>query len=141
MPRVVGSAPSNIERLDALAPTPASDLGVADRAAVFEKEQAFMADFFRDVLGAECQVALQNFEGARANLDVAIFLRLGAVFISPQDACLGDRQQRSPNSLGRSRSSPRDAGGHVRIGANASSLTIACAAAEGGAIGPQAHPR
>jgi hypothetical protein len=45
MPRVVGSAPSNTERLDALAPAPAGDFRVADRAAIFEEEQVLMADF------------------------------------------------------------------------------------------------
>jgi len=42
---VVGSAPSNIECLDALAPTPAGDFRVADRPSVFEKEEVRMADF------------------------------------------------------------------------------------------------
>ena len=44
---------------------------------------------------AERQVTLQNFERTRAKLNVAIFLRLGAVFIPPQDARLGDRQHGS----------------------------------------------
>ena len=39
MPRVIGAAPTNIERLDALAPAPAGDFRVADRTAIFEKEQ------------------------------------------------------------------------------------------------------
>jgi hypothetical protein len=75
MPRVIGSAPSNIERLDALAPAPASDLRVADRPFVFEKEQVLMADFAgRDVFRVQCQVPPENFEGARTKLNVAIFL-------------------------------------------------------------------
>jgi hypothetical protein len=85
---VVGSAPSNIERLDALAPAPAGDFRVTDRPSVFEKEQVLMAHFAgRDVFRAQYQAVPQNFEGARAKLDVAIFLGLGAVFISPQDTC------------------------------------------------------
>lgn len=55
-----------------------------------------MADFAgRGVFGAQCKVPPQNFEGARAKLNVAIFLRLGAVFIPPQNPRLGDRQHRS----------------------------------------------
>ena len=57
MPRVVGSTPSNIERFDALAPAPAGDFRVADRAAIFEKEQVLMADFAgRDVFRAQRQM-------------------------------------------------------------------------------------
>jgi hypothetical protein len=83
---MVGSALSNIERLNALAPTPARDFRVADRAAIFQEEQVLMADFAgRDVFGAQGQVPPQNFQGARAKLNVAIFLGLGAVFIPPQD--------------------------------------------------------
>jgi hypothetical protein len=55
-----------------------------------------MADFAgRDVFLAEGQVPPQNFEGARAKLYVAIFLRLGAVFIPSQDTRLGHRQHGS----------------------------------------------
>ena len=58
MPRVIGPAPSNIERLDALAPAPAGDFRVADRPSVFEKKQMLMVDFAgRDVLLAQCQVS------------------------------------------------------------------------------------
>lgn len=93
---MVGPAPSNIECLDTLAPTPAGDFRVVDRPSVFEKEEVLMADFAgRDVLSAQGQVPPQNFEGARAKLNVAIFLGLGAVFIPPQDMCLGDRQHSS----------------------------------------------
>ena len=50
MPRVVGSTPANIERLDALAPTPAGDFRITDRAAVFEEEEVLMPDLAgRDV--------------------------------------------------------------------------------------------
>ena len=50
MPRVIGSAPSNIERLDALAPAPAGDLRVADRPSVFEEKEVLMRYFSgRDV--------------------------------------------------------------------------------------------
>ena len=67
MPRVVGSAPLNIERLDALAPAPAGDFRIADRPSAFEKEQVLMTDFAgRDVLRTEGQVPPQNFVGARA---------------------------------------------------------------------------
>ena len=53
MPRMVGPAPSNIECLDTLAPTPAGDFRVVDRPSVFEKEEVLMADFAgRDVLSA-----------------------------------------------------------------------------------------
>jgi CheY-like chemotaxis protein len=87
MPRVGGPAPSNIECLDALAPAPAGDFRVADRPSVFKKEQMLMVDFAgRDVLLAKRQVALKDFERARAKLNVAIVLRLGAVFISPEIA-------------------------------------------------------
>jgi hypothetical protein len=39
---MVGSAPANIERLDALAPSPAGDFWVADRTPVFEEEEVLM---------------------------------------------------------------------------------------------------
>ena len=62
---MVGPTPPNIERLDALAPSPAGDLRVADRPSVFEEEEMPMADFAgRNVFRAECQVALKNFERA-----------------------------------------------------------------------------
>jgi hypothetical protein len=57
MPRVIGSAPANTERLDALAPAPAGDLRVADRPAVFEEKEMLMRYFSgRDVFRAERQV-------------------------------------------------------------------------------------
>jgi hypothetical protein len=59
---MVGSAPANIERLDALAPAPAGDFWVADRPSVLEKKQVLMADRAGgDVLGPQCQVRPQNF--------------------------------------------------------------------------------
>jgi hypothetical protein len=42
---MVRAAPTNIERLDALASAPASDLRVADRPSVFAKEQVLTSDF------------------------------------------------------------------------------------------------
>jgi hypothetical protein len=57
MSRVVGPTPANIERLDALAPSPAGDLRVADRPSILEKEQVLMADFAgRDVFVSQFQV-------------------------------------------------------------------------------------
>src|SRR5450432_2751399 len=77
MPRVVGPALPNIECLDALAPAPAGDCRVADRPSVFKKEQMLMVDLAgRDVLLAQRQVTLKDFERARAKLNVAILLRL-----------------------------------------------------------------
>jgi hypothetical protein len=50
MPRVIGPAPANIECFDTLAPAPAGDFRIADRAAVFEEEEVLMPDFAgRDV--------------------------------------------------------------------------------------------
>jgi hypothetical protein len=43
--RVIGPTPANRERRDALAPAPASDFRVANRAAVFEEEEMLMVDF------------------------------------------------------------------------------------------------
>jgi hypothetical protein len=57
MPRVVGPAPSNIERPDALAPAPAGDFRIAYRPSVFEEEKMLMADFAgRDVFLSERKV-------------------------------------------------------------------------------------
>jgi hypothetical protein len=50
MPRVIGPAPANMECFDTLAPAPAGDFRIADRAAVFEEEQVLMPNFAgRDV--------------------------------------------------------------------------------------------
>ena len=49
--------------------------------------------------------------------------------------------RRRPDSFGAVRRRERHAIDHVRFSANASSLTVACAAAEGGAIGSHAHAR
>src|SRR5258708_39834033 len=96
MTRVVRPAPSKIERFDTVAPAPAGDFRGADRTAIFKEEQMRMVNFAgRDVFMAERQVAFKDFERTRTKLNVAIFLRLGAVFIPPQDTCLGDRQHRS----------------------------------------------
>ena len=57
MPCVVGAAPANSERRDALAPAPAGDFRVADWPAVFEKKKVRMRYFSGgDVLIAERQV-------------------------------------------------------------------------------------
>jgi len=57
MPRVIGPAPLNIERLDTFAPAPARDFRVADRAAVFQEEEVLMPDFSgRGVFVPQCQV-------------------------------------------------------------------------------------
>ncbi len=54
---MVGPTPANRERLDALAPSPAGDFRVADRAAVFEEEEMLMPYFAgRDVFLAERKV-------------------------------------------------------------------------------------
>jgi len=54
---MVGPAPLNIECLDTLTPAPAGDFRVADRTAIFEREQVPVVDFAgRDVFRAECQV-------------------------------------------------------------------------------------
>ena len=45
MARVVGPAPANAERGDALTPAPARDFRVADRPSVVEEEKMLMADF------------------------------------------------------------------------------------------------
>jgi hypothetical protein len=59
MARMVGSTPANIECFDTLAPAPAGDFRVADRAAVFEEEEVLMTYFAgRDVFLAQRQVAL-----------------------------------------------------------------------------------
>ena len=47
---MIGPAPANTERLDALAPAPAGDLRVADRPSVFEEKEVLMRYFSgRDV--------------------------------------------------------------------------------------------
>ena len=57
---MVGPAPSNIECLDTLAPAPAGDCRVANRTAIFKKEQLLMLNFAgRDVFLAERQLLLQ----------------------------------------------------------------------------------
>jgi hypothetical protein len=59
MPRVAGPTPANIKRGDALAPAPAGDFRVADRAAVLEEEEVLMPYFAGgDVFLAKSQVSL-----------------------------------------------------------------------------------
>jgi len=59
MPRVVGPAPANIERLDALAPAPARNFRITDRPSVFEEKEVLMPYFAgRDVFIAKRQVTL-----------------------------------------------------------------------------------
>ena len=56
---MVGPAPANIERLDALAPAPARNFRITDRPSVFEEKEVLMRYFTgREVFSAERQVAL-----------------------------------------------------------------------------------
>jgi hypothetical protein len=59
MPRVVGPAPANTKRLDALAPAPAGDFRIADRPSILEEKEVLMRYFAgRDVFIAEREVPL-----------------------------------------------------------------------------------
>ena len=98
---VVRAAPSNVQRLGALAPAPAGD-SLADRPSVFKIEQLLMVDFaVRDVFLAQSQVTLKDFERAWAKLNVAILLRL-----PPRENCTpgsegGDGRQPFPTPIRR----------------------------------------